>query len=688
MATRIARERGWTVGREVGWHIRFDRQFTRETRLLVVTEGIMTAYLQQDPLLSDVSTIVLDEFHERSVHADLGLAMAKQAWLARGDLRILVMSATLDPSPVSRFLDDAPVIDVPGALHPLTVEYAPGTTMPDAINRVLSTSAGNVLCFLPGVRDIQQAISGCEGMKSLRDIEILPLHGSLDAFEQDAALTPATGTRRRVIVATNIAETSLTVPGVSAVIDSGVHKVSRYDADRAIDALVTERITLDSADQRAGRAARLGPGLALRLWDQRDRLRPHRDAEMHRVDLIGPLLAIYAWGSTPDNFEWFDPPSPDRIATAIQLLRRLGAVNADRITDLGRQMQMLPLSPRLARVLIAGSGSQEAAEACAALSDDRASQLEQSARRHIGDAYRAHITNTELQRALLAGYPDRVARRRQDDRYTLSTGHGAVLGRDAHTRGAEWLVALDVTAGRATATTEAVIRMAAPIDSAWLEPTASELRHEFDRESGTVKAVEIDWYDEVPLKEHPVAPAPVERARILAAEWLSRPHDDTSSRMLRRLAFAGIDAQVADLVSVAAATASRLADVKLSQEALPWETREALARLAPEQLTVPSGRQMTIEYGDDGTATVSVKLQELFGLAETPRLGRAHTPVTFELLAPNGRAVQTTRDLRSFWERTYPEVRKELRGRYPKHPWPDDPWSATPTHKTKRALGR
>jgi len=712
MAARIASERGWTVGREVGWHIRFDRRFTSDTRLLVVTEGILTAYLQQDPLLSDVRTLILDEFHERSVHADLGIAMARQAWLARSDLRILVMSATLDSSRVARFLDDAPVIDVPGTLHPLEIEYAPNTPIDHALRTAIPKSQGNILCFLPGVREIQQAMTACRSVAETHALDMVPLHGSLDAAAQDAALSPSN--QRRVIMATNIAETSLTVPGVSVVIDSGVQKIARYDADRAVDALVSERITMDSADQRAGRAARLGPGLALRLWDRRDRLRPHREAEIHRVDLAGPLLSILAWGASPDQFEWFDAPSSERIETAMLLLERLGAVKSAQITALGRQLQLLPLGPRLARVLISAHGSFEGCAACAWLSEpaqvataagtassdflpvlDRwralpphvhqvTNGLLQSAQAILGRDHRSHADEPTLLRALLAGFPDRVAKRRHSDRFTLATGHGAVLARESHVRTADWIVALDVTAGRATSTTEALIRLASSIDPDWLEPTSSEVRHEFDPGSGGVKATEIDWYDAIPLREHPIAADAAERTRLLAQAWRNGTPDEASARLLRRLTFAGASIDIDDLVQSRAAGATRIADIVLTEESLAWDVRDRVSKFAPDRLTVPSGRQMTIAYEEDGTVAVSVKLQELFGLSETPRIGPAKTPITFHLLAPNGRAVQTTRDLKSFWERTYPEVRKELRGRYPRHPWPDDPWTATPTHRTKR----
>ena len=699
IAARIAEERGWTVGREVGWHIRFERRFTRETRLLVVTEGILTSYLQDDPLLSDINTVIVDEFHERSVHADLGLALARQAWSARPDLHVLVMSATLDTAPVAAFLGGCPVIDVPGLLHPLTIDYAPGQTMASALTELVPRSNGSVLCFLPGAGEIAAAMRESATVTRSHGVELLPLHGSLDAGAQDAALRPSD--RRRVIVATNVAETSLTVPGVSVVIDSGLHKVARYDNDRAIDSLITERITLDSAGQRAGRAARLGPGHARRLWDERDRLRPHREAEIHRIDLSGPTLAILRWGADPRTFEWFDPPSRDRIESALDLLQRLGAVEDGRVTDIGRQMQRLALPPRLGRVFIESRGSFEGSAACAWLNEptrlpegaaattsdvltvvDRWRDMPPHLKR-AADALggKNHISEAELRRALLAGYPDRVAKRRSGNKVTLATGHGAIIGRESAVHDGGFLVALDVTSGRTTAQTEAIVRVASRVEPEWLTPTRSEVVSELDRATGAIKSRRIDWYDAIILDERPIAVDPEARARMLARHWTP---DEPSARLLARLKFAKIDVDLDALVMLAAQQAARLQDITLVADHLPWEVRQTLATHAPERLRVPSGRDMPLEYHDDGSVTMAVKLQELFGLAETPRLGPSRVPVTFSLLAPNGRPVQTTRDLESFWERTYPEVRKELRGRYPRHPWPDDPWNATPTHRTKR----
>ena len=711
MAARIAQERNWTMGREVGWHIRFDRQYTSETSLVVVTEGILTRYLQNDPLLIDVTTLILDEFHERSIHADVGIALARQAWSARDDLRILIMSATLDTAPLAAYFNHCPIIDVPGTLHPLQLEYAAGRPVTEAIGDVLRRTSGNVLCFFPGVREIDQAMAAASPVAAAHDAELLALHGSLPAREQDAVLSQSN--RRRVILSTNIAETSLTVPGVSAVIDTGFHKVARYDPDRAVDSLTTERITLDGADQRAGRAARLGPGLAVRLWDARDRLRPHREPEVHRADLAPPVLSILAAGARLDTFEWFDRPSPDRIKGALDLLEQLGAVEEGRLTPAGRNMERLPYPPRLSRIFIAGSGAVEVCRACAWLAEptrvrstaaatsdvltvlDRwrdmpprlhqaAEQLERIAVKTLGDRRAAHAGELELRRALLAGYPDRVAKRRSSEKVTMASGHGALIGRESGVHDGDWLIAIDVTAGRTGPNTEAIVRVASRIEREWLSATRTTTEQKLD-DSGSVRTRELDWYGELILAERHLGTSPDMTAAVLAAAWMERGPDQQSDRLMRRIKFAGLDIDIADVVVAAAAGARRVQDIVLIDEMLPWELRRRLSAGAPDRLKVPSGREHTIEYHDDGTVSVSVKLQELFGLAETPLLGPSRIPVTFRLLAPNARPVQTTRDLRSFWERTYPEVRKELRGRYPRHPWPDDPWNATPTHKTGRA---
>jgi ATP-dependent helicase HrpB len=710
IARRIAAEQDWAIGREVGWHVRFERRFDAATRVLLVTEGMLTAYLDDDPLLSGTATVVLDEFHERSLHTDLGLAMVKQAWRARPDLRVLVMSATLEAAPVQRFLDDCPLIDVPGTVHPLHIDYAPAWTIAEALKQRLPATQGDALCFLPGAAEIDRAAREAAGVAARHGAEVVPLHGSLDADRQDAALRPGPG--RRIVMATNIAETSLTVPGVDLVIDAGMQKVPRYDAARAVDALVLERVSQDSADQRAGRAARNGPGVAIRLWDARDRLRPSREPEIHRVDLSSPLLAVLAGGNAATTFEWFDAPSIERIEAAREFLTRLGAIGAAGVTALGRRLARLPLHPRLGAVLLAGRGSFQAAAACALLSEAAvrspeaaatdcdllplidcwnsqpphlrrvAESLQRLGSALSGSSARAIIDDAELRRALLAGYPDRVAKRRGHDpgRLLLAAGSGATLGRECHVA-AEWIVGLDVTTHPASR--EAVVRMAAAIAPEWLTIEREDTEHRFDAATGTVKAARVGRYGALALFERPVAADPEVRARLLADAWLARGPDAGSSALLARSRLAGAAIDLPAIVAAAAASVDRLDQIDVLA-GLSWSDRERLAREAPPDLLVPSGRRIPLEYHADGRVTMAVKLQEVFGLAETPTVGSSRTPVIIELLAPNGRPVQTTTDLRSFWERTYPEVRRELRGRYPRHPWPEDPWTASPTHRTIR----
>ncbi|MGE5243531.1 MAG: ATP-dependent RNA helicase [Betaproteobacteria bacterium] len=724
IAQRIALERGWTVGREVGWQIRFERRFERDTRLLVATEGVLTARLQRDPLLSDFRTIVIDEFHERSIHADLAVALAKQAWRARDDLRIAVMSATLDARAVSAFLDDCPVIDVPGRLHPVDVQYRPGAAIEDAVAAALDATGGDVLCFLPGAAEIRRAAAGLERRLAGRAIDVVPLYGALGASDQDRALRPST--RRRVVVATNIAETSVTVPGVTAVVDSGLHKVARYDADRGIDSLEVERITADSAQQRAGRAGREAPGLVVRLWDPRDRLRPHREPEIHRVDLSGPVLDVIAWGGDPRRFDWFERPRDEAVGAALTLLERIGAIRAGGLTPLGDRIRRVPLHPRLARLLVAAP-ARLGARACALLTErhflaPRAAStssdllsavdewpqapphvkavaaemeaiaerlLEEEARRAGGGAQTADDRETAFRRAVLAAYPDRVAWRREpgSPRVKLSSGAGAVIAPESGVREGEFLVAVDVQTPPARAGAEpgeARVRVASRVERDWLEATGVDLVHVFDARSGAVKASLVERYDALTLSERFAEPDPEEAARLLVQAWRARGPDAADARLLRRLRFAGVAIDEAAVVEAAARGVVRLDEVTL-RRGLPPERLRALDRDAPETIVVPSGRAVRLDYGEDGGVSASVKLQELFGLAETPRVGARRAPVVLALLAPNGRPVQVTRDLRSFWDRTYPEVRKELRGRYPKHPWPEDPWSAPPTARTRRS---
>jgi ATP-dependent helicase HrpB len=706
IARRIADEQGWRLGGEVGWQVRFERRFGKDTRLLVATEGVLTRRLQSDPLLAGFRTIVLDEFHERSLHADLALAFARQAWRARADLRLLVMSATLDTGPLARFLDDCPVIDVPGRLHPIEVRYEPGLTPAAAVRATLGRPGGHVLCFLPGAPEIRRAR---EELGDVAGCRVLPLHGALSSEEQDLALAPSG--ERKVILATNLAETSLTVEGVSDVIDSGQHKVLRYDPSRGLDRLDLERIPADSAEQRAGRAGRTGPGRVLRLWDGRDRLPPRREPEIERVDLARPVLDVLAWGGDPLAFEWFEAPPADRVAAALHVLERLRAVSGGRLTPEGEAMRRLPLHPRLAKVLLAAGGGPRAAAACAVVGEGwrpavpgdapttdsdvlsaadrlgeappgvRAAARELSLR---GASREAGGEDDRLLRALLAGFPDRVARRREpgSSRLVLSSGAGARLGRESGVREGDLLLALDVTAGAAGAEGEPLVRVASRVERAWLERVRTEVVHRFEEASGSVRAFAQDWYDRLLLGERPVAPDPGAAAGLLAQAVLGRGVGEPGERLARRLRVAGLEADLRRAVLAACSGRTSLPELDRPERWLDPGTRSRLDRLAPDRLRLPSGRTVALDYREDGSVVASAKLQELFGLVETPRIGPGRVEVVFELLAPNGRPVQTTRDLRSFWESTYPEVRRELRGRYPRHPWPADPGAAEPTGRS------
>jgi ATP-dependent helicase HrpB len=701
IARRIAAERGWTVGREVGWHVRLDRKFTKDTRLLVATEGVLTARLQQDPLLGGFGAVVLDEFHERSIHADLGLALAREAWRSRSDLRLVVMSATIDADQVAAFLDNCPVVNVEGRTFPVEVRYDPGP-IEDVIARLRPEAGGALLCFLPGAPEIRRAIDRLSQVPAMAGVPVLPLHGGLDADAQDDALRPSGG--RRVILATNIAETTLTVPDVSIVVDSGLVKVARYDPERLIDSLETERVSLDSANQRAGRAGRTRPGVAIRAWDSRDRLRPHADPEIARVDLASVALDILAWGGDPLAFPFFEAPPSAAMERGLALLARLGATDRDRrLTALGLDLARLPLHPRLARILLAASGAPAAARACALLSerhvvpprhgatscdllsavdDERAlpTHVVRVARdlQRLRPAAATAVSDDDFRKAVLAGYPDRVARRRApgSDKFLLASGTGARLSRDSGVHTAEFIVAVDVTAGvpprPGAAAPDALIRLATGIEREWLEPTGTDVRHTLDAGTGDVRAERVDMYDAIVLARHPAPCDPEVAGALVVAECLHRGPTDDHQKLLRRLNFAGVEASFEELVRDAARLARALSDVHL-ERALAPAAATALADRAPASFRLPRGRQIALDYRDDGGVAGAAKLQDLFGLAQTPRIGPRRVPLTLSLLSPGGKPVQVTSDLEGFWKRDYATVRKELSRRYPKHKWPMDP---------------
>ncbi|HEY0512556.1 MAG TPA: ATP-dependent helicase HrpB [Thermoanaerobaculia bacterium] len=774
-ARRMAEEWGWTLGREVGYQVRFERRAGPETRILVVTEGILVQRLQADPFLEDVGAVIFDELHERNLQTDLSLAMARRVQReVRPDLRLLAMSATLDPGPVAAFLGDVPTIESRGRLHPVDILYLdrpddrplPGQ-IAAGVRRMLAATPGDVLVFLPGVGEIQRSAEALADLAAERNLAVLPLYGDLPAERQDAVLRPLD--RRKVVLATNVAETSITIDGVTAVVDSGAVRRLRFDPATGLDRLELGRVSRASADQRAGRAGRQAPGVCLRLWPSWEQATlPERETpEIARVDLAGPALQLLSWGE-PDlaAFDWFEAPDPAALDAATLLLRQLGALDVHGVTPLGRTMARLPVHPRLARLLVEGQRlghPREAALLTAFLAErdpfprsprgtgprrasrsdllDRLDALEAFERREssMGDlnagaarfVLKARDQLTDLMkrelggsqgssedqedsllRALLAAYPDRVARRREprSPRGVMVGGRGVRLADESAVLEAPLFLGVDLDAGHSGPLSEALVRKASEIHPEWLPPeslrTAVDL--EFDATRERVAAWKRTRYEDLVIAEAEVPPPDAaETARVLAeaaAERLDRAlalDDPEVSAFLARVRSLAdwrpelmlprfTEEELRGLLPALAAGRKSFAELRraplldLLQGALSHEQREAVRREAPERLEVPSGSHVRIAYEPGKPPVLAARIQEMFGLAETPRVAAGRVPVLLHLLAPNGRPQQVTHDLRSFWENTYPQVRKELAGRYPRHAWPQDPWNARPERRPQR----
>ena len=763
----MAAQRGEAVGQTIGYRIRFESKVSAATRIEVVTEGILTRLIQDDPELAGIGAILFDEFHERHLAGDLGLALALdvQATL-RPDLRLLVMSATLDGERLARWLD-APRLSSPGRSFAVRIEHPPLRAQePDAarlrraVQQALDETDGDVLVFLPGRREIAQAQMMLEEILTPRDgnaIDILPLHGELTLDAQRAALAPAEPGTRRVILATNVAESSVTLPGIRAVVDTGLAREPRFDPNSGFTRLQTVVISQASADQRAGRAGRVAPGVAYRLWPQSQRLESARAPEIAQADLSGLALELAAWGS--DALRWPDPPPPGALAQARELLQRLGALDAGlRITAPGRAMLELGASPRLAAAALRAPEPQRALVADLLALIENRSPLRggatrdddlrprvlalhawrdggtAAARRAGGDPgalaaveqasrgwrqrLRARSAASGVPDAhavgdlLLHAYPDRIALRdpAQPLRYVLASGRGVRLHEASTLIGEPWLVVTDLR----LEARDSLIHAAAPFDPERLERDYPErfirtrsVRWNADRDAA--EAFEERRFDALVLERRsaPVGDAdavPALLAALRARGLDALPWGDAARRLrLRVQSLRGwmpelalpdfSDAALLDALEtwlaphlagkrrLDALTAAELSAALGAQ--LDHAQRRALDTEAPDALTVPSGMTRKLDYVPDQPPVLAVKLQELFGLADTPRIAAGRVPVTLHLLSPGGRPIQVTRDLRGFWDRTYPEVRKELKGRYPRHPWPDDPWSATPTHRAK-----
>lgn len=753
----MARQHGTPLGDRVGYAIRMERRAGPDTRLLVVTEGVLTRRLQDDPFLDGVSCVVLDEFHERSLHADLGLALLREVRQdARPDLKIVVMSATLDPEPVSEFLGGAPIVTSDGSLHPVDVHYL---EEPDerpiaiqaaaGVRRMLKETAGDVLVFLPGAGEIARTSDALSGL----DADVLPLHGDLPPDAQDRALTRGGG--RKVILSTNVAETSLTIEGVSAVVDSGLVRRVRHDPRLGVDRLELGRISRASADQRAGRAGRLARGSALRLWTRaRHReLAEQDEPEVRRVDLASTVLELRAWGcDDPAAFGWFEAPPAADLKRAVELLESLGALSSPSgVSDVGRRLLRLPVHPRFGALLLEAARLgvlDDGARVCAMLSErdilrsarafgddsphptgpsdlllrldllsqDRdpdvdgraARRVEQTARRLkslVGrsDGRPSGDPDEALGRALLRAFPDRVARRRgpDDPRAVMVGGRGLELDRRTVVREAELFVAVALDAGRRGHGSTSRVRLAHAIDIRWLEEdfpggvdTAIDVSFDVEREA--VVGLRRTRYRDLVLDERPAGKVDPARCEAVLAEAV-KAHPDRALRLAKgldewllrvrclrewrpdlELPSFDRDAIIEALVNLVPGCSS-FADLRkaplgdLLRGRLTHEQRRAVREEAPSVVELPNGRTVRLRYEEGRPPVLSAKVQHLFGVPTTPTVAGGRVPVLVELLAPNQRPVQLTQDLASFWANTYSQVRKDLRGRYPKHDWPETP---------------
>jgi ATP-dependent helicase HrpB len=784
VATRMAETLGEAVGHTVGYRMRLDTRVSRDTRIEVVTEGVLTRMLQSDPTLEGVAAVLFDEYHERSLQADLGLALTLDARESVApELRILVMSATLEGAAVSRLLGDAPVVTAHGRSFPVVTRYA-GKGMPPLpemgsgrgmqespealtariVRLALAEERGDVLVFLPGAREIHRVRGLLEGSAAssgaAERLRLLPLYGELSGEEQDAALTPTHDGSRRVVLATNIAETSLTIPGVRVVVDSGLVRRLRFDPATGMSRLETERISRASAEQRQGRAGRVEPGACYRAWSEgaQRSLAPFSPAEIVEADLTPLALELAGWGVRDvAALRWLDPPPAAMLASARDLLERLGALDAGgRITPHGREMSRLGVHPRLAHMLLQAKqmGSLALAADLAALLSERdllrgtAGARDADVRGRIealrGESDAVSTDRAALQRArrsardllrqlgagggpsqgqggasvgglLALAFPDRIGRRRTggEARYTLTNGRGAHFGEPQPLSRQELIVAVDLDDRER----DARIRLAAPVSREDIEELmGSRLVRgdsvEWNEREQAVLARRVLRLDGLVLEESPLPEVPREEARAAMLEGIrqlgieslpwSRETRDLQARVafVRRLgrdyerwpdlADDALAASIADWLApwldgiTRRGHLARVPLLEALQARLSWEERRELDALAPTHLPVPSGSRIQIDYLDESAPVVSVRLQEVFGLETTPRIGGGRVPVTFKLLSPAQRPVQVTRDLASFWRGAYAEVRKDMRGRYPKHHWPENPLEAEPVRGVRR----
>ena len=706
-ARRVAWEAGEQVGQTVGYQVRFEEAVGPRTRLRFVTEGILTRRLLSDPDLKGVAAVVLDEFHERHLDSDLALALLKRLQQTRPELRIVVMSATLDAAPVAHYLQDCPVLRSEGRQFDLSISHLPYSPKPletqltEALELLIAEQpSGDVLAFLPGAAEIRRAMRESQAVARRAGLLVLPLHGDLTPAEQDRAVAPAS--QRKVILATNVAESSVTVEGVTAVIDSGLARIATYSQWTGLPTLHVGRVSKASAKQRAGRAGRTGPGRVLRLYTMEDYLRrpEHDEPEIARSELSQLCLALRAM--RVGDIDWLDAPPAAAVERAESLLDRLGATGA-----MVQQLARYPLHPRLSRILIAamergvgedgciaaallGSGARsEKNDLLAAIDADqdyRTRQQAEQLRRIARPARQTQHNDDALLMSILAGFPDRVARRRAGNQVLLSTGASAeVAGEAPHY---EFMVAVDAEDRKDKPLP--LIRMAARIEPEWLielfpDRVREQSSVEWNRQTERVEAVSALLYDELVIQESRGAMPDAEAAaQLLAQKALEAGIDRFVDRnaldeFLARAEFAGVEApDVGEALRELSLGLRSFTELKsAAAQFVPALERKMgtrqLNEIAPPRIRLPSGRETKVHYEPGKPPWIASRLQDFFGMRETPRIGRERTPVVVHLLAPNQRAVQTTTDLAGFWERLYPQVRRELMRRYPRHSWPERP---------------
>jgi ATP-dependent helicase HrpB len=756
----MAASLGEPVGETVGYRVRLESRVGPRTRIEVITEGVLTRLIQVDPALEGVGLVIFDEFHERSLHADLGLALCLQSRaVLREDLRLLVMSATLEAEPVAALLGGAPVLRSEGRSFPVETHHLArrpeGRIEPAVVRMILTALArdeGDLLVFLPGAGEIHRSEALlAEQLQPGGNVRVAPLYGNLPQEAQDAAILPAPPGQRKVVLATSIAETSLTVEGVRVVIDSGLMRVPRFSPRTGMARLETIPVSGASADQRRGRAGRLAPGVCYRLWTEQEerQLVTQRTPEILEADLAPLALELAAWGvSDPAELNWLDLPPAGAFAQARGLLAELGAIGPEgAITPHGRRMAALGMHPRLAHMLLRAVELGQGGLGCelAALLSERdilrgegalpdadlrlrvealrgARDAETAARRRVLTEARhyqrqfgmttAASGDEEATGLLLAfAYPDRIAQRRGTSRFLLRNGRGAALGGVQALSDAPYLVAAELD----DVGPESRIFLAAPVAMAELERHCKDqiLQEDviaWDRQAGAVRARRRERLGALVLREAPLAEPDPEGALAALLQGVREegldqilPWTKAARQLQERLIFlhradpagwpeaaepalaAGLETWLGPhLYGLKSRGDLQRLDLKAILEGLlSREQHRELESAAPTHMAVPSGSRIPIDYSDPDAPVLAVRLQELFGWQETPRIARGRVPLTLHLLSPAHRPVQVTRDLASFWREAYFEVRKDLRGRYPKHYWPDDPLSAIPTHRTR-----